>query len=463
MMAGDLHAIVSRGVLLPLARGYRLARPSLRPAMFAFLHGLRFRRHASGWTAEQKRDWILRRLRTVAAHAARESAYYRDLFARVGFDPYGEFGFDEFAQLPVLDRADVNAAGRAMIATSIAADQLRRDSTGGSTGVPTEVWLGPEERGWRESGIDFVMTRVGAPPGATIALLWGHHLDPHATDDWRSRYHAFEQNVRWLECFRLSPETLDRYHHALTRWNPTAILAYASALASLAERLLERGLRPAYPRSCLVTGAEKLLPAHRELIERAFGRPVHERYGSRDVGAIAVQSDPARSHDFEVDWSNVLIEPETNIDGHRESPILVTKLHADGMPMLRYRLGDIARFPADSRPGYPALRLHEIVGRHNERIWLPDGRWLDSSQLPHLLKDYPVREFSLLQGEDYSVELQIVPKPGFDDTARCSILAAMGANMEGLEMRLVAVEEIPRTRANKWRPVVSAVRRERVS
>jgi phenylacetate-CoA ligase len=455
-MSFDVHELTSRGLLLPMSRAYRLARPAYRPAMLAFVRGRRFRRRTSAWADQQKRDWILHRLRAVVRQAARDSAYYRDLFARIGFDPRDEFSFDDFGRLPVLDRADISAAGRAMIARSIPTALLRRDSSGGSTGEPTEVWLGPEERGWRDSAIEFFMARVGAPPGAAVALLWGHHLDPAARDDWRSRYHAFEENLCWLDCFRLSSETLDRYHEILTRRRPAAILAYASALAMLAEHLCERGIRPTYPNRCLITGAEKLLPAHRQIIERTFGMPVHERYGSRDVGAMAFQAHPDRCLDFDVDWTNVLLEPE-RVDAGAEAPILVTKLHADGMPMIRYRVGDVGRFSENSRPGHPAVVLREIVGRQCERIWLPDGRWVTGLQLPHLLKDYPVREFMFVQREDYSVELRIVPKAEFNEAARCAILATIGGNLTGVDTTLVAVDSIPRTRANKWRPVVSAV------
>ena len=49
------------------------------------------------------------------------------------------------------------------------------------------------------------------------------------------------------------------------------------------------------------------LPA---LIQSVFGRPIHERYGSRDAGLIAFQVDPDRSLELEVDWANVLIEPD---------------------------------------------------------------------------------------------------------------------------------------------------------
>ena len=300
------------------------------------------------------------------------------------------------------------------------------------------------------------MQQIGVPTGVSTAFFWGHNLDPVNRDSLRDRYHDFETNRRWFDCFRLSPEVFESYHWQLEQWKPACIVAYASALGHFANYILERGYKPDYPTRCFVTGAEKLLPAHRTAIMEAFRRPVHERYGSRDVGLMAFQYDPSHTLDFQTDWTNVLVEPETS---EPLSPILITKLHADGMPMLRFRIGDVARFPVGSKAGHPALVLHEIAGRESARIWLPDGRWVMSVELPHLLKDYPVKEFMCVQRADYSVQLQIVPRNGFSEENKQKILDTMGVNLPGLELSVSIVDQIPRTAANKWQPVVSEVKR----
>jgi phenylacetate-coenzyme A ligase PaaK-like adenylate-forming protein len=454
-LIGGIHDNLSLHVLMPFSRLHRSSRPATRPTQQAFDEGLRFRREAAKWDLDRRTDWILNRVRQSVRRAYEETVYYRELFAENGFDPRADFSFDDFARLPVLTREDVHAAGLQLLSSAVPKDQLRKDSTGGSTGVPTEIWLGPNERGWRDSGMERFFEMLGVPEGSRTALFWGHHLDPKKTDTFRERYQAFVSNTRWFDSLRLSPETLDEYHRELERFRPACIIAYASALGQLAEHILVRNYKPNYPTRCLITGAEKLWSRHRKLIIEAFGRPVHERYGSRDAACIGVQLDPEHSLEYTVDWANTLIEPQST---EPESPILVTKLQADAMPMLRYQIGDVARFPSGSRPGHPTFVLPDVMGRVLDRILLPNGNWIAGQEVPHLLKDFPVREFLFLQRQDHSVQLQIVPQNEFGDDSLRRIRETLAANLPGLQIEIELKESVVRTKSNKWRPVISEVK-----
>jgi phenylacetate-coenzyme A ligase PaaK-like adenylate-forming protein len=103
--------------------------------------------------------------------------------------------------------------------------------------------------------------------------------------------------------------------------------------------------------------------------------------------------------------------------------------------------------------------LQGVLGRELDRLWLPDGKWISGAQFPHLLKSFAVREFMLVQASNYDVELQIVPKNGFDAAQQRQVLQTIQANLEDVPVTLKMVGSIERTRANKWRPVVSEVRR----
>ena len=447
-------------LLQPLHRLYRGARPRTRPTVLSFWDGLEFRTQAEGWDESRKLEWILGQLRAVVRRAGRETAFYREHFTRAGFDPDAAFGFEDFARLPIVDREDVRVAGNRMFSAAVPARQIAKDSTGGTSGAPTQIRTGPRERGWRESGMEYFMRRIGLPAGSRTTLLWGHHLDPLQRDSLRERFQDWVLNVRTFDCLRLSPETLDRYHHQMDKLRPKCIVAYASALAALAQHLEARGIVPDYPTGRLVTGAEKLLPDQRAIVERVFRCPVHERYGGRDVSVVAFQTNVPETLEFETDWSLLLVEPETTDE---ISSVLVTKLQADVMPMIRYRVGDVARFPGGCAPGMPSFRLLSVVGREADRLWLPDGRWMHGLSFPHLMKDYPVREFQIHQRADYSVTVRVLPAASFTEETGRGLLQIVRANLPKLPVELQLVDDIPRTASNKLRPVISDVNANRVT
>jgi phenylacetate-CoA ligase len=447
-----LNDVLSKRIAPVLLNLQQRLRPSRRSAARAFAYGLRFRTEALAWQDEKRREWVLQRLRSVLREAAANTSYYSDLFRRIGFDPAADFGFDDFARLPALERQNIFNAGDGIISKAVPKALLRADASGGSSGEPVKIWVGPEEEGWHSAARDFFMRQIGVPRGARVAYLWGHHLDPVGKDSIKEKFLSIINNHRWFDCFRLSPDVLARYHQEMEAFQPDCIVAYASALAAFAQFLHERKLTPMYPRKCIVTGAEKLFDAQREVAEEVFRKPIYERYGSRDAGMMAFQLDIPQSKDFTVDWPNLLVEPETS---STESSILVTKLHADGMPMIRYRIGDMGSFPAGSRAGHPAFRLHSVVGRTAERIWLPNGSFIHGFQFPHLLKDFPVREFMVIQSEDFSVEVKIIPDPTFSEECKSLILKTISKNLPGIPITISLVDSILRTKANKWRPVLS--------
>ena len=452
-----MSSFLTKNIFIPISHFRRSLRSDMRPVFEAYQEGLKFRRDSLGWSDEQKNVWILERLRFSLRRAARETTYYEELFQKIGFDAESDFSFEDFAKLPILEKEDVQNAGGELVTNNISREKLKKDATGGSTGTPTQIWLGCEEMGWKESGSDFAFELFDIPKGAKTAYFWGHHLDPQASESLKDRLQTFMTNIRWFDCFRLSPEIFQKYHEEFEKWSPDVIVAYAGALGHFAEYLKENDIKPQnYPNKCFVTGAEKLFPEHRKTIEEVFNKPVHERYGGRDFGQLGYQIEPNKNLEFTMDWAWALVEPETN-EGN--SSILITKLHADGMPMIRYRVGDVGKFPKNSKSGHPAFKLKEVIGRDLDRIWLPDGKFIHAIQLPHLMKDFPVKEFMIIQEENYDVEIQVVPKNGFDSKDETKILQTVRANLADLNINLKKVEKIPRTKANKWRPVLSKVKK----
>ena len=86
------------------------------------------------WPRERLEALRVQRLRALLTHAASHVPYYRDLFARIGFDPAAMSSLTDLQRLPFLDKPLIRAHTDALKADD--ARGLARFNTGGSSGVP---------------------------------------------------------------------------------------------------------------------------------------------------------------------------------------------------------------------------------------------------------------------------------------------------------------------------------------
>jgi phenylacetate-CoA ligase len=106
-----------------------------------------------------------------------------------------------------------------------------------------------------------------------------------------------------------------------------------------------------------------------------FGCAVAEMYGSHECSLIATECPAGSLHVAE---ECVLVEV-VDEDGRALAPgepgeVLVTLLHNDEMPLLRYRLGDGASLPSQACGCGRTLGCLDVrVGRLEEMVRAPDG------------------------------------------------------------------------------------------
>jgi phenylacetate-CoA ligase len=450
-----MHSWLSQNIFLPWVihgpwtasrRQYRRALREARLGLQAWEHG----------SPESRQRWVLRELREIVRWAGEHVPYYRGLFRKVGFDPAADFTLADYQQLPVLEKETVRNCADALIAEGFSRNTLRANVTGGSTGVPLRFWQDARNTAWRDTVTEWAYARVGFRVGDRLGLFWGVNLDPWAqqpTGAWVRDWLAHQQKH---DCFRLSDAILDRVDSRLSKYRPDFLRGYSAALAALARRLSERGSQPSYPRRGIITGAEKLDAHQRALIEAAFQVPVFESYGSRDCGLLAMQLSAADQRLYVV-GINLLIEPYGEPDPISGTEIVVTVLHNQAMPFLRYRIGDRARLPADaSEP--PIEIFEEVIGRTLDHIRLPDGRLIHSTMFMRLFRDRDIWEYQVRQEEDGTVQVFLVAGPRLTSEHLERIERILRDNLCGVPLSVSLVPAIERSLAGKLRPVISHYR-----
>src|SRR5262249_46143279 len=144
-------------------------------------------------------------------------------------------------------------------------------------------------------------------------------------------YNALTQTTM-LNSFRMTEDTMRRYVEVLAHVRPVYVRGYAGSLVELARFAEAEGLRLHRPRF-VYSAAEMLRPEMRDQIERGFGAPVFDFYGSREVGALAGEGRDRRLHVFSFfNHVEVVDGHGRPVEGDGEGRVLVTTLRNFAMP-----------------------------------------------------------------------------------------------------------------------------------
>jgi len=400
---------------------------------------------------DDQEQYIITALRVLVNYCRREVPYYDTLLKGLPSNFPGSL--EEYRQVPPLNKKNIRLSGDALLSQQYPQQNLIKYSTGGSTGEPISVFITKADQGIGEASNELFMRKVGGRAGNRIGTLYGGDLDISVTPSLERRIKNWFWNYSEHGCFRLDEQYLLEFHAVMRRFQPDVLLGYSSAIYLLALTLNAKGIRPDYPRFSVLTAAEKLEDKQRTLIEKVFQVPVVERYGSRDAGLLAYQHPGDRR--FWIDRWAYLLEPEEKPDDKGQASLLITRLQVKGMPLLRYRIEDLATFPSDWSPRHSAKWLEEINGRILDIIHLPEGRMVHGSEFPHLFKDFDILLYQVVQDADGKVLISIVPTPAFDKRQQDRCEQIIQSNLAGIPVTFCYKKEITRSAQQKLRPVIS--------
>lgn len=384
-------------------------------------------------------------------------ALVRSLFARAGLAPGDIRTADDLRALPVTARRDLQDAGVAgCVADDVDPDRLIDRSTSGSTGervIVKRTWL--EERmlnafRWR------AMRDYGYRARDRRALVhFSSGEDPR--DD-----QTLQRLVQRTGLFRR--KVFDAigdpdFAVAVAAFDPDCITGMASAVARLADETGANGhrLRPRF----VVAGGELLTEPLRARIA-TLGAPIHDVYGSNELNLIAWQCPDGAGAYHVVDDAlvvEVLGPDDQPVAAGEWGEVVATSLLSHAMPLIRYRLGDVAvRGPEQCPCGAPFSTLLAVRGRTFDAFPLADGGSLHPWDVLHAIDDQLgwVKHCQLVQVARGAIELRVVPVTPPRPAAVTSMESAARAALRDratFHVRLVAA--IEREASGKTRPFVA--------
>jgi phenylacetate-CoA ligase len=307
--------------------------------------------------------------------------------------------------MPVLARRDVQTDPGSLTASD--AGPMAEDATGGSSGTPMVFRVDGSAQLAREASLMWADSLCGWRYGERIAMLWGSDRDVTSATGRLKTWARWQiENRRWYNAFDMGEADMARFHREMARFRPHILVAYAGSAFAFARFLEARGRPPGYPLRGIVSSAEMLTPPMREAIERVFGKPVFDRYGNREAGALAAEC--VEHTGLHVNESDVIVEVDSRDPCREPGPLLITYLRNFGMPLIRYDTGDLATL-ADGPPcpcGRRTLRLARVEGRASDTLRTASGRLIHGEFFTHVLYgNRAVRAFQFVQEDAGTYEL----------------------------------------------------------
>jgi len=299
--------------------------------------------------------------------------------------------------------------------------------------------------------------KMGWHPGLATICVWGSERDIGKSMSARGRWQLWLRNEHLVDGYCLDWSTVERILELVRRHRPVALYGFTSMLEFAARELVSRGSLPP-PHSVRVAwnGGEMLSPQQSALFKQAFGVPVLNLYGGRELSAMAYQPGEGASL---VVLRPLLFLEIVDEQGKPVAPgevgrLVWTSTVCRGSPFLRYDIGDAGAYAAAEADESGIRALKELHGRYAGLLRLPDGRVISNLYWNHLFKEFPeVRQFQVALLSGGRIELRLAGC-GFTPARELQLRRCLQPVTSGVEVRVEWMERIPLTPQGKLIQVV---------
>ena len=447
-----------------------MIRPVLARRVVYPLHERLLKRPTFPYLAELERSqWLSRhdmqhlqesKLANLLKSAYGHCPWHRENMDRAGIDPGSPVTLEDLRRLPIMNKQDAVEHGERMVWHGVPGGTYKYN-TGGSSGQPLIFYYGRRRQASDAAGRMRARRWWGVEPGDPEVYLWGAPVELDKTDRIKTlRDRLLNQLV--LNAFEMSPVRMDEYAGAIRSFRPACIYGYASSVALLAAHVLDRNSNLHLPGLKVVcTTGEPLFDYQRELIGEAFGVPVANEFGSRDIGFTAHETPHGQMLLMSESIILEVLDEHGNTVGPGETgEAVMTALESFAQPFVRYRTGDVVRMAGEPcRDGRGLHVIDDVLGRTTDFIVRSDGAIMHALAVIYVLRAVSgVGEFRIVQHGLRDIEVQVVPNLHWEEGGRVEIGSGLRERLgEDVRVDVRLVEDIPPEASGKHRYVISHV------
>ncbi|MCU0610149.1 MAG: AMP-binding protein, partial [Chitinispirillaceae bacterium] len=312
----------------------------------------------------------IRALRNQIKHVREVSPFYKTVFGDVVLE--GIESLDDFARLPLTDRTSL--AGNASQFTAVSpAEVIETVATGGATARPLYWPLTSSDLDRLAFSEALSLHGLGLTPEDRVLLLVGFD------------HFSFASMGLYRGCLMLGANTgraglvpLDLGRHYLEAFEPTVLVGAPSSLRRFSTDLAKSGFKTGQcsVKKIVCTG-ESL--KNQDLTMNTVGKKLEELWGAKAFVSYTIneiadslceceKQQGVHCHP-ELIYTEILDDKGQPVPDQTPGELVVTSFGIEGMPLVRYRTGDITfKVPGACACGRNSARLGPVLGRVSELI-----------------------------------------------------------------------------------------------
>jgi phenylacetate-CoA ligase len=321
------------------------------------------------WKKSQIINFQNKKIRQIIKNAYYNVPFYNRLFKSRRIFPDDIKTVDDLNKIPIVRKADLRKnPKRDLISTNSKIDQLKKLTSGGSTGEPFSIYINSKEDAWRKA----IYLRANIICGQKPRDVWACVID--------SQYSNNISNIQEFLGFfhrRIIPITLnknDRFKE-VSRINPDILDGFPNALCLIAKQQekKEKKIKPK-----IIFGSGELITKNSiKILEKSFEASYFDQYGCTEIDRSAWQCQERKGYHMDVD-SVITQFVDTNreeVSANEKGEIVYTSLFNHAFPIIRYNIEDVGvPIQDECKCGIKLPMMKVIEGRSNDFLIFPDNQ-----------------------------------------------------------------------------------------
>jgi phenylacetate-CoA ligase len=225
-------------------------------------------------------------------------------------------------------------------------------------------------------------------------------------------------NTYYLQAFTHSKDDVIKALKWAKTKNKPVLAGYASSLYIIAKYAIEEDISVDF--KVAITWGDKLFDHYKKIIKQAFNVDIYETYGSAEGLMIGGQKDQEKMYQMLLNsYVEIVDDNDLPVKDGKMGHVIVTNLNAFAMPLIRYRIGDLAiKQPQLNQPLDKNIQLplwEKIVGRDTDLVKTKSGKFLVVHSFTGIFEHIPeIKQFCVIQNNIEGIIINIIRGEGFN-------------------------------------------------